>query len=134
MKKLITLLLLMPVICFSQKQDSVWVYTSSKDSFLINPSYGLTYLTPKQDTVTVMLLVCDTTNYATGSMLYFGEQSRAMQEGKLVWWQFGYEVIRYKQEYNGERFWNIQELVEYLGADKKRLPKNIFIWISREIN
>jgi len=132
MKKTIIIALLLPAFCFGQKKvfpnpDSMQYYQKvmlDTNRFYImenGKKVQLTaeYIPPtiRQDTIKTILLVSDTSN---GN--YTAMTSR-------VWWVKGYEVLKYYPN-NG---WNIQELVSYLDKQKAPLPKNIMVWMSKEI-
>lgn len=95
---------------------------------------------PKQDTVRVLLLVCDTmgaVHTSVGSLL---PSSQAYNEGRMMWWQLGYLVkekvetdqwVTHAQSMVGE-FLSYWKPVQYLDQNKKPLS-NIVVWISKEI-
>lgn len=135
MKKLLTLLLLCPAFCFSQKRggdttaskkDS-GLYILNKDGFTTTPSLilgsgiGTTWATttPTQDTIRVMLLVCDT---AFIMRLY---------NKPVCWWQYGYEVVDlYETKLTVAYYVQSQN---YLDQNKKPLSKSIVVWMAKQI-
>jgi len=137
--KSILILILFPVVCWGQnpKQQNLsspnvlvtkWVdvdYSivgSLHDSTSVKLKWANAkgahrdemIITPKQDTIPVIMLVCDT---ASKVMLY---------NKWVAQWQFGYEVRFYNTFGQAVYF-------EYLDEKKKWVGKNIVVWISKEI-
>lgn len=107
------------------------------------------YDATKQDTIKVLMLVCDTSGkisfgkriQITDSLWY--KEKRWYED---VWWQFGYEVyeMRYGQipcnSNTGTSAiaavcygWYRSKFISKLDQDKKPLPKSIIVWITKEI-
>jgi hypothetical protein len=142
MKKLLTLLFFIPVFCWGQKKDSIpdaWL-----SGYVI--SSGTTSDGLRQDTVDVIMLVCDT-SFKVGDV---GVKLEAFDDGdrKLIynipnripylWWQFGYMVVKGC----GHDLLSLHPTFStcphfdsyfYFNQDKKPLPKNIVVWLSKEI-
>lgn len=149
MKQLKHLLLSVALVfgsyCFGQKKDSITV---------IGTGSGLVYdrawaipgnriheftITPKQDTIKCLMLVCDTSmKNDFGKRLTLSESvwrvERRWSEG--VWWQYGYEVKGWNQ--NVLYFDKEGNIIEYdyrtyLDQNKKALPSSIVVWLTKEI-
>lgn len=129
---IIVMLCLITQICLGQISDSFF----TKSTVATVQDYLLT-ATPKQDTVKVLMLVCDTAKYPNNGMLYFRHQDQMLNEGKLTWWQYGYEV----RETCGHTI-SIFPIgttcphftyYSYLDQNKKKLPSSIVVWITKEI-
>lgn len=93
----------------------------------------------KQDTIRVLMLVCDTSGGWHSSMKFISPCAQSSNDGRCVWWQFGYSAI----ETCGCRpnlLWPIastcqhEVYVSYLDQNKKLLSKSIIVWMSKEIN
>jgi hypothetical protein len=140
MKKLLTLLFFIPVFCWGQKKDSIpdaWL-----SGYVI--SSGTTSDGLRQDTVDVIMLVCDT-SFKVGDV---GVKLEAFDDGdrKLIynipnripylWWQFGYEVRGGcgHDLLNGMIVGCIHLVeISHLDQNKKPLQKNIVVWVTQEI-
>lgn len=159
MKKLLTILVLIPCFCFGQKRDSL---TDRTGDFMIGlpvinapTSAGIImiehggYSIPK-DTIPVIMLVCDTSFVTFSSSLDVHESKDSIKtlyhiDNRVphVWWQFGYEVSESKWydqiiEDRGESILVTpagykEGLISYLDKDKKPLPKSIIVWMVKEI-
>ena len=85
------------------------------------------------------MLVCDTTGTVHGGMLFFNPQQQAFNEGRGVWWQFGYEVGRgiVSGAYilYADKDGNLirETTIKHLDQNKKPLPKSIIVWMTKEI-
>lgn len=77
--------------------DSAWL----TDTIVSVMPYYLPADTPENDTVNVVMLVCDT----------------SFVNGITATWQYGFKVYDYKNE----------EIL-YLDEQKKRLPKTVIVW------
>ena len=146
--------------CFGQKKDSSYFIIGDvggqPHGIAIFKSFGNEEY--KQDTVKVLMLVCDTTGTVHGGMLFFNPQQQAFNEGRGVWWQFGYIVKLHDLfiEEPNPNYWGegrsclvggceldhssktIKTAVTYatliyLDENKKALPKSIIVWLSKEI-
>ena len=102
------------VCCFD---DSCWVVNSST----------------RTDTIHCLMLVCDTIGYPHTSVGSLLPSSQAWNEGRMVWWQYGYEVIQYSQASVFDGGYQIRHVVAYLDQNKKPLPKSLAVWMSKEI-
>jgi hypothetical protein len=90
----------------------------------------------KLDTVPVIMLVCDTakvwvsrlikTDLGNGAFCTTGQSKSSLEHNTDINWQFGYSV-RSASEYS------TLGKTEYLDKNKKPLPKNIVVWMSKEI-
>jgi len=100
----------------------------------------------EQDTVKVVMLVCDTINYPYGLIGYFREQDLASSEGRLAWWQYGYDVRWVEKRNNTDgvidpyftygfkyQEWNVHIHKEYLNQNKKPLKESLMVWLTKEI-
>jgi len=115
---------MLPVFCIAQKKDSIFgdfvltreYYDSTKTSYY-------TKLTPIQDTIACIMLVCDT---AYNVKLY---------NRNVTWWQFGY-MTREHYELWQDNFSTMPQPfppIICLDKDKKPLPKSIIVWMSKEL-
>lgn len=97
--------------------------------------YGVYYGAMKQDTIPVMMLVCDTTyvygfstTYSSRTpLLYHGSKSYEIENRlSYVWWQFGYYT---------NSFTRMAAMLppEYLDQNKNPLPKSIVVFLTKEI-
>jgi hypothetical protein len=142
--RILLILLLFPVMCWGQKKDTVFIDT--KNSVFETEGGGWTYpynsrngltITPKQDTIPVIMLVCDTSIGAHSLQLWFSEQGKASNEGRLCWWQFGYEVYVDSSGAYDLTIIGVSQshyiLKGYIDKYKNPLPKNILVWMTKEI-
>ena len=121
MKKILLFLLFLPLIGWTQdtadyslkKLDLKGIYRC--DTFLIKK--------PPLDTIPCIMMVCDTNSMRVNE--YY------LHENIMVWWQKGYDVR--------EKYYYMEDEVDYihlyyLDSDKKRLSKNIVVWMSKSYN
>ena len=96
-------------------------------------------ITPRQDTIRVLMLVCDTMGWPHTSIGSVIPSAQAYNEGRVVWWQYGYEVpVLYERGGMGQLWVDKDGYVIalkpiYLDQNKKPLPKNIIVWMIKEI-
>jgi hypothetical protein len=145
MKNTLLLLILFPVVCFCQKdttknkKDTSGYYIlgdthyTSHGISTIFGGFGNEEYKPKQDTIPVIMLVCDTIGYPHISIGFLIPRDQAYNEGRTVWWQFGYKVYEpYTTQLTFSPFDKVPNSI-YLDTNKKSLPKSIVVWISKEI-
>ena len=104
MKNIIIALLMIPVFGFSQNTISSPGYVDAWHWNTLS----------KNDTVKVVMLVCDTAGVRFNNNDYIDH---------FVYWQFGYQVLN-------NDYW---ELAGYLDENKKPLSKNIIVWQAKNI-
>lgn len=137
-----TLWIRKPVVDTIPEKDSI----TAKEIYDFNKSLGNYTIdsTPKYDTVRVLLMMCDTTEIKNTTHIV--AQVNGVDIGKgvnripYVYWQFGYEVTE-RREMKENYIYLIDKIVdgyervhvEYLTADKKKLPKNIVIFQTLNI-
>lgn len=131
--------------CLGQKKDSVVeimrIIGSGNQAAIGIGTDNLLYeftATPKQDTVKVLMLVCDTSRPNTIKKF---EDGTIFEKSGNVWWQFGY-IVKEKIETDqwvtraesmiGE-FVSYWVTKQYLDKNKKPLQKSIIVWMSKEI-
>lgn len=159
MKKYLFLILLVVISVggFGQKKDSVFEILRIERS-VSTPATGIGNtlwatpgnrldsftITPKQDTIKVLMLVCDTSRiisdfYKSVGGDYFYQN--------MVTWQFGYEVyeIDWGQipcsdvELGTAAIstlclgWKRIKFISNLDQNKKPLPRSLVVWLSKEI-
>lgn len=110
------------------------------------------YNSPVYDTVKALMLVCDTTmfkvilsqkaywlelndmarNYLELRYRKVNDTTFVTPEYSEALWMVGYEVTQRYSEYP-HITQQIAKHREYLGIDKKPLPKNIVVWMSKQI-
>jgi len=94
------------------------------------------------DTIPIMMLVCDTLDYFRAFWIrdsigaeknrlhpvWNSDRYKIPEKKTGVWWQYGYKIA------SGATIWdNDGEIIGYLDKNKKPLPKNIVVWMSKEI-
>lgn len=94
---------------------------------------------PKQDTVKILMLVCDTSRI---NLFLINGVEQTYSYDYTTWWQFGYEV--YETEYGQVPCENPNLAMACYGKyrskfigrfdqNKKPLPKSIVVWMTKEI-
>lgn len=134
-------LLFVSINGFCQKDSGTakagWYLDTANIKFgIISGYYDSSFVVIKYDTVKVIMLVCDTNkkvlNYNTGS----GEISIMVFKspyGGLVYWQFGYKVMKFIPAGWGaydNQIYPHWEFEGYLDQEKQPLNKNTVVWIS----
>ena len=119
--KLILIIILFPAMCCGQKKDSISKWTNANDASRLHEFT----ITPKQDTIKCIMLVCDTLTDRPDTGVVF------LHHRPPVWWQLGYEVYWVKEL--GDCGTMANWLPEYLNENKKPLSKSIVVWIIKEI-
>ena len=83
----------------------------------------------KNDTIKVIMLMTDTSE----------NNGTTLNGNGIVFWQIGYEVRNAqfvccdpKDKTNSAYYWMYSH-VAYINGEKKELPKNIFVWQSKEL-
>lgn len=159
MKRLILIISLFAgVSCYGQKKDSLVIKGDMSTTRFIGGLDSAFWLTTgsvgdglslfnstKRDTVRVLMLCVDTTDYPRSSMVYIRRQDEIFNEGKMAYWQFGYEVRRVEIRNNtdgvldpyftfGFKYneWAVYSHESYLDQNKAPLPKSIVVWITKE--
>jgi hypothetical protein len=163
MKSILIILFALPVVCCGQKKDSLTTITTGVLTLYTNDGYVIPSweksTTPKQDTIKVLLFVCDTSEkYSiwpsfeidTAATRIFSDTSKTSWKDYVlvgstkndttnrrynnsVWWQFGHEVYEpYTTQLTLSPFDKVPNSI-YLDANKKPLPKSIVVWMSKEI-
>jgi hypothetical protein len=161
MRKLLMIIVLLPAICWGQKKGYEFKGKQNDSTAVIFKLHGVHstgipasgigatidfQLETRQDTIAVLLLVCDT-SFKVGDV---GVKLEAFDDGdrKLIynipnripylWWQFGYMVVKGC----GHDLLSLHPTFStcphfdsyfYFNQDKKPLPKNIVVWLSKEI-
>lgn len=151
-----TLTLIIAVViglnCWGQKKDSVPSFISSTSLSELSDSARMLLLstwatnmntgrseftiTPKRDTIPVIMLVCDTT-WDTNEYVEIYDSSTHKIIDKYwifhasgnIWWQFGYEV----REWNSTAIGILYHEPLYFDQNKKPLSKNLVVWMTKEI-
>jgi len=135
MKKITTTILIL-FVCFcgyGQKDSSFktlfirgGVITNDTSFYTSATSLTTTGYLPKQDTIRVLMLVCDTSSeMPNGSGIHF-----------FIDWQYGYKVIEIvpqNWEVGDVQVQATWQTIQYLDADKKPLPKSTIVWLTKEI-
>lgn len=129
MKKLITILFLIPAMCWGQKMDTAYL----GDAIIVGANIKSGTII-KQDTIPVLMLVCDT-SAMQGRIRYGwkGDTVRKITDSyyrENVWWQLGYEVLAGYPVY---ALLYPNSVIAYLDKDKKPLPKSIVVFLTKEI-
>lgn len=103
------------------------IYNTTIDTTLFYSTAGM-WIREKQDTIPVMMLVCDTASKAYP--IWLSDTIHKLKEKTFysngVWWDFGYEV-RFTGVYTPRYIY-----FEYLDKDKKPLEKNIVVFTTKE--
>ncbi len=122
MKQLI-MLILFPAMCWGQ---------SDKPNFKSNgawhPKLDSTIEQPRQDTIPIIMLVCDTMKRQTE---FQGWESTT----PTVWWKPGFMVMEWRELWQSNNgMISFPRTPIYLDRRKKPLDSWIVIWMVKEIN